>query len=117
MPPADTFVASAWCSGVLTFAAGGPSGSSKAPESNIANSVRRTMSSSRAAGTWPEVNMAAVRPPGPPRAGTSRPASVAASGSLTAKMKSGATKPSKPEALRSESSPGLSHVCGPLRRL
>ena len=49
MPPADTFVASAWCSGVLTFAAAGPSGSSKAPESNIANSVRRTMSSSRAA--------------------------------------------------------------------
>ena len=46
--------------------------------------------------------MAAVRPPGPPRAGTSRPASVAASGSLTAKMKSGATKPSKPEALRSD---------------
>ena len=53
MPPADTFVASAWCSGVLTSAAGGPSGSSKAPESNMANSVRRTMSSSRAAGTWP----------------------------------------------------------------
>src|SRR3954470_21938526 len=61
--------------------------------------------------------MSAVRPLGPLSPGTSPPASVAASGSRTAKMKSGTTKPSNPDALRSDSSAGLSHVWGPLSRL
>ena len=55
---------------------------------------------SRAGGTWPEVNIAAVERPGRPSAGTSVPASAAASGSRTAKTKSGPDEAVEPRGLQ-----------------
>ena len=63
------------------------------------------------------MNISAVRPPAPPSAGTSTPASVAASGSRTASPKSGTTNPFQPVPLSASITAGLSHAWVPLTRL
>ena len=74
------------------------------------------MSSRRAAGIFPEVKSAAVRPEAfPGSVGRSTPASAAATGSRTAKPKSGTTNPRRPSpCFRSPSVAGFWQLGTPL---
>ena len=117
MPASATRVATCWCWGVETSVDGvAGSGWSNTPESKIANRIRRSMSSRREAGIFPEVKSAAVRPEGiPGSAGRSTPASAAATGSRTAKPTSGTTNPFRPPpCLRSPSVAGFWQLGRPL---
>ena len=117
VPASATSVATCWCCGVDTSVEGvAGSGLSNTPESNMANKMRRTASSTRADGIWPEVRSAAVSALGAPgRAARSTPAFSAATGLRTANPKSGTTNPLKPSpCLRSPSVFGFSQLGDPL---
>jgi hypothetical protein len=93
--------ASATCAGVLTTAEGSPlTGWSNSPTRNIATRMRRTMSSSRAIGTWPDCTAALSGSPKwvPSGISMSMPALAASTASRVAKIQSETTKPSKPQS-------------------
>ena len=117
MPASATCAATCWCAGVETSVEGVGSGLSNTPESKIAYRIRRSMSSRRDAGICPEVKSGCGQAAGaaPGSAGRSTPASAAATGSRTAKPKSGTTNPLRPSpCLRSPSVVGFWQLGRPL---